>query len=220
MLVAQSYLTLCDPRDCSPPGFSVLGILQARILEWVAISFSRDLPSRLRDQTWVFCITGRFFTVWAARKLPTGSFLPRRAFLWPGTQECSLSSQGYMWGKHWPLPSWAAQSPCSSSNTEVGQPTLRMWMRPWSKSEFSISKLCNLWHPFFLGPWNQGSKRKLATSAREGRASAAGALGYCAHKDCASGVDILRSEGDQKIQRERRWLCTLPAWARGLWAGM
>ena len=87
-------------------------------------------------------------------------------------------------------------------------------------SEFSISKLCNLWHPFFLGPWNQGSKRKLATSAREGRASAAGALGYCAHKDCASGVDILRSEGDQKIQRERRWLCTLPAWARGLWAGM
>ena len=40
MLVTQSCPTLCDPMDCSPPGSSVLGILQARILEWVAISFS------------------------------------------------------------------------------------------------------------------------------------------------------------------------------------
>ena len=39
--VAQSCPTLCDPIDCSPPGSSVHGILQARILEWVAISFSR-----------------------------------------------------------------------------------------------------------------------------------------------------------------------------------
>ena len=68
VLVAQSYLTLCD--------FSVLGILQARILEWVAISFSRDLPSWLGDQTQVFCITGGFFILWAARKLPTGKLLP------------------------------------------------------------------------------------------------------------------------------------------------
>ena len=37
----QLCLTLCDPLDCSRPGFSVLGILQARILKWVAISFSR-----------------------------------------------------------------------------------------------------------------------------------------------------------------------------------
>ena len=41
MLVAQSCLTLCDPMDCSPPSSSVHGILQARILEWVSISFSR-----------------------------------------------------------------------------------------------------------------------------------------------------------------------------------
>ena len=40
VLVAQSFLTLCDPLDCSPPGFSVHGILHARILEWVAILFS------------------------------------------------------------------------------------------------------------------------------------------------------------------------------------
>ena len=46
-------LTFCDPLDCSPPGSSVHGILQARILEWVAISFSRG-SSRPRDLTWVF----------------------------------------------------------------------------------------------------------------------------------------------------------------------
>ena len=39
-VVAQSCLTLCDPMDCSPPGSSVHGIFQARILEWVAIPFS------------------------------------------------------------------------------------------------------------------------------------------------------------------------------------
>ena len=42
--VAQSCPTLCNPVDCSPSGSSVHGILWARILEWVAISFSRDLP--------------------------------------------------------------------------------------------------------------------------------------------------------------------------------
>ena len=45
VLVAQSCLTLRYPMDYSPPGSSVHGILQARILEWVAISFSRDLPN-------------------------------------------------------------------------------------------------------------------------------------------------------------------------------
>ena len=45
VLVTQSCLTLCDPVDCSPPGSSVHRILQARVLEWVAIPFSRDLPN-------------------------------------------------------------------------------------------------------------------------------------------------------------------------------
>ena len=48
---------------CSPPGSSVHGILQARMLEWVAIPFSRE-SSRPRDLTWVSHIAGRFFTVW------------------------------------------------------------------------------------------------------------------------------------------------------------
>ena len=51
----QSCLTLCDPLDCSPPGSSVHGIIQVRILEWVAMSSSRE-SSQPRDQTCVFCI--------------------------------------------------------------------------------------------------------------------------------------------------------------------
>ena len=55
-LVTQSYPTLCDTKDCSPPGSSVRGIPQARILEWVAISFSRA-SSQLRDWTRVSMVT-------------------------------------------------------------------------------------------------------------------------------------------------------------------
>ena len=53
--------------DCNPPGSSVHGILQARILEWVAIFFSWE-SSWPRDWTWVSCIAGRFFTLWAIRE--------------------------------------------------------------------------------------------------------------------------------------------------------
>ena len=61
-LVAQVCPSLCDPMDCSPPGSSAHGTLQARILEWVAICFSRG-SSPPGGQTQVFCIAGRFFTV-------------------------------------------------------------------------------------------------------------------------------------------------------------
>ena len=56
-----SRVRLCEPRNCSPPGSSVHGISQARILEWVAISFSRG-SSQPRDQTCVSCTAGGFFT--------------------------------------------------------------------------------------------------------------------------------------------------------------
>ena len=68
-LVAQLCPTLCDTMNCSPPGSSVHGILQARILELVVIPFSRG-SSWPRDQTWVSCIAGRFFTVWGTRGIP------------------------------------------------------------------------------------------------------------------------------------------------------
>ena len=67
MLVAQSYLTLCDPMNCSPSDSSVHGILQVGILGWVAISFSRG-SSWPRDGTWISCISGRLFTIWATKE--------------------------------------------------------------------------------------------------------------------------------------------------------
>ena len=60
--VAQSCPTLCGPMDCSPPGSSIHGFLQARVLEWIVIPIFRG-SSQPRDQTWVPCITGRFFTI-------------------------------------------------------------------------------------------------------------------------------------------------------------
>ena len=66
-LVTKSCPTLCNPMNYSPPGSLVHGIFQARILEWVAISFSRG-SSWPRDQTLVFCTAHRFFTDWATRE--------------------------------------------------------------------------------------------------------------------------------------------------------
>ena len=62
--VMSNYLW---PMDCSPPGFSIHGILQVEILEWVAISISRG-SSWPRDQTQVSCLAGRFFTIWATKE--------------------------------------------------------------------------------------------------------------------------------------------------------
>ena len=67
VLAAQSWMTLCDPMSCDLPGPFVHGILQARILEWVAILFSRG-SSWSRDQTWLSWIAGRFLTIWATGK--------------------------------------------------------------------------------------------------------------------------------------------------------
>ena len=71
--VAQSCPTFWDPMDCSSPGSSVHGILQARILKWVAIPFPRGFSG---DQTWVSCIAGRSFAIWATREAPLGPGIP------------------------------------------------------------------------------------------------------------------------------------------------
>ena len=67
VIVTQSCLTFCNPIDYSPPGFSVHGILQARILEWTAMPSSRG-PSWPRSRTWISCIAGGLFTIWATRQ--------------------------------------------------------------------------------------------------------------------------------------------------------
>ena len=67
------YDSFCDPMDCCPPGSSVHGILQAGILEWVAIFSSRG-SSRPRDRTWVSstpALAGRFFTTSGASEACT-----------------------------------------------------------------------------------------------------------------------------------------------------
>ena len=67
--VTQSCLTLCHPMDCGLPDSSVHGIFQARVLEWVAISFCRGF-FRPRDWTQVSCIADRPFTIWVTREAP------------------------------------------------------------------------------------------------------------------------------------------------------
>ena len=68
-LIAQLCLILFDPVNCSPPGSSIHGVLQTRILEWVATPFSRG-SSWPSNQTRDSRITGGFFTVWATRETP------------------------------------------------------------------------------------------------------------------------------------------------------
>ena len=72
--------TFCDPTDCSQPGSFGHGILQARILEWVDISFSKG-SSWPRFRTQVSCIEGKFFTVWATREAPNCARLREKAGL-------------------------------------------------------------------------------------------------------------------------------------------
>ena len=67
--VVQSCPAFCDPMDYSPPGSSVCGTLQAGILEWVAIPFSRG-PSWPRYRALVSHIAGRFFTIWRHQESP------------------------------------------------------------------------------------------------------------------------------------------------------
>ena len=73
VLVALLCPILCKPMDCSPLGSSVHGILQAKILEWVAIPFTSN-SSQPGDWTQVFCIASRFFTIWATRKVSSNEY--------------------------------------------------------------------------------------------------------------------------------------------------
>ena len=81
MEVAQSCTTVCDPMDYSLPGFFVHGILQARTLEWVAISFSRQ-SYQSGDKTRVSRIVGRHFTIWATREALFGPYACFSSLRW------------------------------------------------------------------------------------------------------------------------------------------
>ena len=98
------------PMDCSPPGSSIHGIFQARILEWVAIYFSRG-SSRPRDETRVSHIAGRHFNVWATREALMCNFYPAwvlshfacvRLLVTPWTFACQAPlSMGFSRQEYW-----------------------------------------------------------------------------------------------------------------------
>ena len=103
VLVAQSCLTLCDPMDHCPWGSSVHGIFQARILDWVAFSFSRVSPQP-RDWTQVSRIADRLFSLLATRE-NSRFYLFLTKYLWWSTEmPVMLQSMGSQSGtllSHW-----------------------------------------------------------------------------------------------------------------------
>ena len=135
--VTQSCLTLCDPMDCSLPGSSIHGIFQARVLEWVAISFSRG-SSRPRDRTQVSHIVGRCFTNWATREALLS--LEREALMSYMTGTSSFSSQN-----------------CRFSACEI-----RVWTRPWFPNRLNTLQSI-LWKRIqILGPARDSDSRGLS----------------------------------------------------------
>ena len=102
----------CDPVDCSPPGSSVLGILQARILEWVSIPFSRG-SSWPRDQTRISCIAGRFFTEPPGKPRVVGPQI-----LWPHEEEISSKSSR----ANLPVPGGSPEGPPSPAWSPAPSP--------------------------------------------------------------------------------------------------
>ena len=90
LLVTQSCLTLCDPMDWSPPGSSGHEISQARILEWVALSFFRG-SSQPRDRTWVSYTIGRFFSNWV-KGIPSLFYRPINKSYFQKSDNCQSMS--------------------------------------------------------------------------------------------------------------------------------
>ena len=102
VLVAQTCPTLCDPIDCvAHQASQSVGILQARLLEWVAIPFSRR-SSQPKDQTHISCIESRFFTLWATREAQNSRVGPSQIinqvinkYLAAGTWACVRGEVNY-----------------------------------------------------------------------------------------------------------------------------
>ena len=97
--VAQWCLTLCDPMDCNLPGSSIHGIFQARIVEWIVISFSRG-SSQARDRTQVSCIAGRLYHL-SHQGIPWIEKLAKihrvtKSWMWLSTHAAPLSPRAFV----------------------------------------------------------------------------------------------------------------------------
>ena len=141
--VAQSCPTLFDPMDCSLPGSSLHEILQARILEWVAISFSRG-SSRLRDQTQVSCIAGRRFNLWA-----TGEVLENHS-----VNKCDVCSHNFDTHK-------LHEKQQRKKESVKTQRNISLFLFPWKWKKgrrpsflYSFIKMNNLNEIFGLSRWS------------------------------------------------------------------
>ena len=132
--VAQSCPTLCDPMDCSLSGSSIHGIFQARVLEWIAISFSRGY-SPPRNRTLVSLIAGRCFTIWATREAQLLSLhkslceVTQRIYLLSSQPSWRMSvasgsihnSSGIILGSHWAGPGlWSSAMTVQTLALEMG----------------------------------------------------------------------------------------------------
>ena len=140
----QSCLTLCDPMDCSPPVPSVHGILQARILEWVAMASFRGYfqPRDWTHISCVSCIAGGFFTTEPLGK-PDRSHT-RFRISWFPSQDCfSNPSLHPCSPSKWPCLIWELQGTKGvwcywSSNTNVASLSVRKW---GSRSYYTVNLL-------------------------------------------------------------------------------
>ena len=132
--VAQSCPTLCDPMDCSLPGSSLHGILQARVLEWVAIPFSRG-SSWPRDRTRVSLIAGRCFNLWATREallihLPFLSYV-KFLDIYASASKVSIQPHCCSWlflHQHFLLPYHGSMSSYLPRNTLLFSLLLKTWL--------------------------------------------------------------------------------------------
>ena len=136
MLVPQSCLPLCNPMECSPWGSSVHGILQARMLERVAIPFSKG-SSWPRDWTYISCIAGRFFTVWATVVFPSGSpgegnGNPHQYSCLKNSMDrgvCGLQSMGSQ------SQTWLNTCMCVYTHTHTHTHIVKLWPMSWKNSD-------------------------------------------------------------------------------------
>ena len=139
VLVPQLYRTFCDSMDCSPPGSSVHGILQARVLDWVAIPFSTE-SSQPRDWTQVSCIAGGLFTVWAARETSWGANKSHRGpgcFKWNGAYALILVLV--------PIKCWYQSK--FENHSLKGLYKLFHWINFKLDETFHVLSLINRWKP-------------------------------------------------------------------------
>ena len=161
--VAQSCQTPCDPMGWTPPDSSVHGIFQARILEWVAVSFSRR-SSRPKDWTWIFYVScryvaGRFFTTSTTWKAPCiiypCGFSLFKIFggMWTIFSLCNIASAlcfEFLATRHVGLAPWSGIAP-APPELEGEATTTKSPGKPLSVAYFIYNSLYRL-IPYFWTP--------------------------------------------------------------------